>query len=96
MAAGNHTEKSVAKPTTHEAEPTDKEKAKAPDDSEHSVLWTNHVAVLLPKIKSNGKANNELTGHPGVSLNKTKASSTNASRLNLSIFSAIRVKSHAK
>ena len=85
MIAGNHTEMSVGKPTAHEAEPAEREKAKAPDDSEHSVLWTNHVAVLLPKIKSNGKGNNELTGHPGVSLNTTKASSTNSSRLNLSI-----------
>ena len=82
MAAGNQTEMSGVKPTAHDAEPTEREKAKAPNDSEHSVLWTNHVAVLLPRIKSNGKANNELTGHPGVSLNTTKASSTNASRLN--------------
>ena len=33
------------------------EKAPAPEeeDSEHSILWTNHVAVLLPKRKSIGK-----------------------------------------
>ena len=31
------------------------EKAPTPEDSEHSILWTNHVAVLLPKRKSIGK-----------------------------------------
>ena len=35
----------------HESEPSEKEKAAAPE--EHSILWTNHVAVLLPKTKSN-------------------------------------------
>ena len=35
----------------HESKPSEPEKAAAPE--EHSILWTNHVAVLLPKTKSN-------------------------------------------
>ena len=42
----------------HESEPSEMEKAAAPE--KHSILWTNHVAVLLPKTKSNGTEKNDV------------------------------------
>ena len=50
--ANNKVEVTIGrKQKTHKSKPS----GTKPEESEHAILWTNHVSVLLPTRKGNGK-----------------------------------------